>query len=64
MGKDYNDSKSAKSNQSNQRMASNDQSHPKVECILHFKDPKLNEETIKAKLTESGGTEVSGIIHG
>jgi hypothetical protein len=43
-------------------MASNNQSHPKVECILHFKDTKPNEETIKAKFTESGGTEVSEII--
>ena len=64
MGKDYNDSKSVKFNQSNQRTASNDQSHPKVECILHFKDPMPNEETIKAKFTESCGTEVSEIIHG
>ena len=62
MGKDYNNSKSAKSNQLNQRMASNDQLHLKVECILRFKDPKPNEETIKAKFTESGGTEVSEII--
>ena len=64
MGKDYNDSKSAKSNQSNRRTASNNQSHLKVECILRFKDPKPNEETIKAKLTESSRTEVSEIIHG
>jgi hypothetical protein len=38
--------------------------HLKVECILCFKDPKPNEETTKAKFTESGGTEVSEIIHG
>ena len=59
-----NDSKSAKSNQSNRKMASNNQSHPTVECILHFKDPEPNEETIKAKFTESGRTEVSEIIRG
>ncbi len=60
----YNDSKSVKFNGLNQRTASNNQSHSKVECILRFKDPKPNEETIKAKFTESGGTEVSEIICG
>jgi hypothetical protein len=64
MGKDYNNSKSAKFNRLNRRTASNDQLHPKVKCILCFKDPKSNEETIKAKFTVSGRTEVSEIICG
>jgi hypothetical protein len=43
---------------------SNSQSQPKTDCILCFKDPKPNDESIKAKFTESNGAEVSKQICG
>ncbi len=59
MGKDNNNPKPAKSNRLGWKASSNSQSQPKINCILRFKDPKLNDESIKAKFTESNGAEVS-----
>ena len=41
-----------------------DNHHPKLNCIIQFKDPKPGDESIKAKFTESDGTEVSEVIRG
>ena len=40
----------------------NDQNQPKVNCILHFKDPKPSNNFIKAKFYEADETEVSKLI--
>jgi hypothetical protein len=36
--------------------------HPKLNCIIHFKDPKPSDKSIKAKFTKSDGAEVSEVI--
>jgi hypothetical protein len=59
MGKDNNNPKPVKSNRSGRKAFSNSQSQPKTDCILRFKDPKPNDESIKAKFTESNGAKVS-----
>jgi hypothetical protein len=64
LGKDNNNPKPAKSNRSGRKAFSNSQSQPKTDCILRFKDPKPNDESIKAKFTESDGAEVSKQIRG
>ncbi len=64
MGKDNNNPKPAKSNRSGRKAFSNSQLQPKTDCILRFKDPKPNDESIKAKFTESDRAEVSKQIRG
>jgi hypothetical protein len=64
MGKDNNNPKPAKSNQSGRKAFSNSQSQPKTDCILCFKDHKPNDESTNAKFTESDGAEVSEQIRG
>ncbi len=64
MGKDNNNPKPAKSNQSGWKAFSNSQLQLRTDCILRFKDPKPNEESIKAKFTESNGAKVSEQIGG
>jgi hypothetical protein len=64
MGKDNNNPKPAKLNRSGRKASSNSQSQPKIDCILRFEDPKPNDESIKAKFTESDRAEVSEQIRG
>ncbi len=64
MREDNNNPKPVKLNQLGRKAFSNSQSQPKTDCILHFKDPKPNDELIKAKFTESDGAEVSEKIRG
>ena len=65
MAKDNEKSKPSRSNRSGKKASSDNQSNgPKLNCILRAKDPKPNDETIKAKFTESDGTEVSEQIRG
>ena len=64
MGKDNNNPKPTKLNRLGWKAFSYSQSQPKTDCILHFKDPKPNDESIKAKFTESNGAEVSEQIRG
>jgi regulatory protein YycI of two-component signal transduction system YycFG len=59
MGKDNNNQKPEKLNQSGRKASSNSQSQPKTDCVLHFKDPKPNDESIKAKFKEPNGAKVS-----
>ncbi len=58
------DDKSNPRNFRSRRGKSDGNNQPKVNCILRFKDPKPSEESIKAKFTESDGSEVSKIIRG
>jgi hypothetical protein len=65
MAKDNEKSKPSRSNRLGKKASSDNQSNgPKLNCILRAKDPKPNDETIKAKFTESDGTEVSKQIRG
>jgi len=65
MAKDNEKSKPSRSNRSGKKASSDNQPNgPKLNCILRAKDPKPNDETIKAKFTESDGTEVSEQIRG
>ena len=60
MGKDNNNSKPSKSNRLGKKSSSGNQLQgPKLNCILRAKEPKPNDETMKAKFTESDGAEVS-----
>jgi hypothetical protein len=59
MAKDIKNPKPGKSNRSGRKASSNNQLQ-----LIHVKDPKPNDKSIKAKFMESGGAEVSEQIHG
>ena len=48
---------------SDQKKSTNDR-NMQLNCVLHFKDPKPSDESIKAKFTESDDTKVSAQIKG
>ncbi len=47
------------SSKSGQKKSSNNQSQPKLNCIICFKDPKPRDKSTKIKFFEANNTEVS-----